>query len=141
MRADAKQYYYDNPAATSIMVMDAGLRAHAGKKAAKSDNSVEIPNVSIDPSKAHKIEIECLNSEDSKAKPDGILFIRVKTNLDIPVPTETEDFPDFQDFTKHPIVLAFKLADAGKPLAIAICYVKRNGKEGNCCDVIFTTVP
>ena len=140
-RADAKQYYYDNSAATSIMVMDAGLRPHAGKKAAKSDNSIEIPNVSIDPAKAHKIEIECLNSDDSKAKPDGISIIRVKLNLGTPVPTETEDFPKFQDFSKHPIVISFKVADAGKPLAIAVCYVKKDGTEGNCCDVIFTTVP
>ena len=143
LRINAKQYYYDNPAATSIMVMDAGLRARAAKRAKKSsgDVSIEIPKVSIEPVKGHKVEMECLNSGDTKGKPDGITLIRVKTNLGVPVPAETEDFPDFQDFSKHPIVLAFKVADAGKPLAIAVCYVMANGTEGSCCDVIFTHVP
>ena len=127
---------------SSVMIMDAGLRARGSNRAKKSaDASMEIPNVSIEPKSGHKIEIECLNAEGKKTKPDDISIIRVKINLGIPVPTETEDFPKFQDFSKHPIVIAFKVADAGKPLAIAVCYVKKDGTEGHCCDVITTNVP
>ncbi len=142
LRINAKQYYYDNPAATSAMIMAAGLKAHGNNKVKKSvDSNLEIPNVSVEPAKGHKIELECLNNADTKAKPAGATLIRVKFNLGIPVPSETEDFPAFLDFSKHPIVLSFKVADAGKPLAIAVCYVMANGTEGSCCDVIFTNVP
>ena len=143
IRVIAKQYYYDNPAATSTMIMDAGLRPRKATSSKKSsgDTSIDIPKVSIDPAKGHKIGLKCLNSADTKGKPADITLIRVKTNLGPTVPAEAKDFPAFQDFSKHPIVITFKAADAGKDLAIAVCYVRKDGTEGSCCDVIFTTVP
>ena len=143
LRVIAKQYYYDNPAATSTMLMDAGLRARkvTSSKKSSGDTSIDIPKVSNEPAKGHKIELECLNKADTKGKPAGITLIRVKSCLGVNVPAETEDFPTFQDFSKHPIVLTFKAADAGKDLALAVCYVKKDGTEGPCCDVIFTNVP
>lgn len=141
LRTFVKQNYYDNPAATTADILAAGLKPHASHHPLGKQSSTEVPAVTVTPMKGHLLNVSCMNSKGSIAKPDKIVFIRIKWFMGAVVPTNPSLFTFFSDFTKHPIQLAFEAEDQGKPLAIIVCYINKDGSESTYCPVINTIVP
>jgi len=141
LRLFVKQNYYDNPLATDIDVLAAGLKVHATGHTVNKVASSEVPAVKLTPLKGDLMDVNCLNSSGTIGKPDKIVFIRVKWVIGAVVPANPKLYTLFQDFTKHPIQIQFDAEDAGKPLAIIVCYVNSNGAESTYCPVINTIVP
>ena len=141
LRRVAKQYYYDNPAATAEDIANAGLvsRSLARGKGIVADT--EIPNTTCKPVEGHFFNFMCKDSMGKKGKPKGIVFYRVRYFLGINPPADPGLFPLFKDFNKYPIKLGFTLAQAGQPITMAACYVTKDGTEGSYGFVFSTVIP
>ncbi len=141
LRTFVKQYYYDNPAATDADILSAGLIPHSATRPRTIPPSGIMPSVTAEPKAAHTMLFKCLNPGGNVAKPRKIVFIRVKWFVGVDVPAEPEMFTRFKDFSKHPVQITFNTADAGKPMAYAVCYVANDGTEAPFTTIVHTMVP
>ena len=141
LRPFLKQYFYDNPLVSDADIIKAGLQPHSKAFQRSSSTSDEIPDVTSIPKAGHVMDFTCLNAAGKKRKPKKIVFIRVKYHAGANAPTDPVMFTRFKDFSAHPIQITFDAADAGKPLAYAVCYVTNKGPEAPFTNIITTTVP
>lgn len=141
LRIFVKQNYYDNPLATNADILAAGLKIHSVGHNLSKVISEEVPAASVSPLRGHLLDVSCMNGSGKKSKPDKIILIRVKWFIGAVVPTNPGLFLSFEDFSRHPIQLQFEAEDAGKPLAIIVCYINSDGSESTYCPVINTIVP
>jgi len=141
LRPFIKQYFYDNPVVSDADIIEAGLHPHSRALERSNIISEEIPIVKAEPKPAHVMNYTCLNAAGKKIKPKKIVFFRVKYFVGPNAPTDPVMFTRFKDFSAHPIQITFDAADAGKPLAYAVCYVTNKGPEAPFTNIITTTVP
>jgi len=141
LRPFLKQYFYDNPLVSDADIIKAGLQPHSRALERSNIISEEIPTVKAEPKPAHAMNYTCLNAAGKKSKPKKIVFFRVKYHVGANAPTDPVMFTRFKDFSAHPIQITFDAADAGKPLAYAVCYVTNKGPEAPFTNIITTTVP
>jgi len=141
LRRVAKQYYYDNPAATAEDIANAGLVTRALARGTGVIAETEIPTTSCKPQEGHTFTFVCKDSMGKKGKPKGIVFYRIRYFFGANPPASPGLFPLFKDCNKHPIKLGFTLAQAGQPITMAVCYVTKDGNEGSYGFVFSTVIP
>ena len=141
IRKFVKKQYYDNDLATDTDIVGAGLVIHSKKHSPVVFDNTEIPRVRSNPLAGRMMQFICRNNESKKAKPKGARFFKVCWHLGPDAPNDPKDFDYSEEFSKQPIVLSFKVADIGKELAVAICYVTNKAKVGSYCPIIHLVVP
>ncbi len=141
LRPFVKQCFYDNPLATNADILAAGLQTHSESRERSAIVSDEVPSVTAEPKAGHVMLFHCLNAAGKVAKPAKMVFLRVKWFAGADAPTDPTLFTCFKDFSAHPVQITFNAADAGKPLAFAVCYVTKKGPEAPFTTIVHTMVP
>ena len=129
------------PPCTASIITGLGLKPHSTDRINHQGVPTIKPFFAASPNNNHGFACKILSDLLKAAKPDGVSIMRIRYFLGAGAPIDPAKFTSFKDFGKQPIVLALTADDAGKPIAMAACYVNANGDEGPYSTVIVTMVP
>ena len=137
------KWYYNNLLASTTDIMNASLKTYSDARVNHQGGTIDIPILVVDSVSGQRFGIKVMDKTGSEAKPQNIVFIRIRYFVKTPEatpPTAPSDYCKLRDFSKHPIMLLLPVEYAGLPINIAACYVDAQGNEGGFSAVVGTHV-
>ena len=142
LRPFVQKWLYNNmPPCTAEIITSCGLKPHSKTRTNHQGKPNETPALGAKPNAAHGFNCSIRNETGSAAKPDGVAIMRIRFFIGEGAPKNPANFPNFQDFSRIPIVLVIPVESAGETIVMASCYVSKGGEEGDYSNIITTKVP